>query len=424
MNEAAASPTKRQIFKVALASIVGSVIEQYDFLVTGVIAATIWGGIFFKLPGVAAVAAAIGVYGIGIIIRPVGAYIFGNIADRRGRRDALVYALVLMGVSTLLIGLTPTYDSIGVIAPVLLIVFRLLQFRRRVRHRLDMGSRTGGAFEVPRLLGCVGRVRDPDRAAAGFRLGDLRQIADDAGAFCCLGLAHLVRRGFPGGDRRPHHPDAHRGQLCVRTTQGGEQDSRTSRAPGLARNAADHPAHLAGERNVRRCFLPLLRIWHRLHEGGRLHRIGTRDDRVDRRGLHAGIHDHRFAARRHHQPPDDPVDCRQRVPDLRYPVFLPYQHGQLPPRDDRRDHRLRLRVRLRLRRDPDPLYGEFSAPLSRPGRERGLSNRTGLRRRADPNSRRAYPASLRHSQGLYLYRASGDGLRRAGDPRDYRRAGD
>jgi MFS family permease len=92
-----------------------------------VIAATIWGGIFFKLPGVAAIAAAIGVYGIGILIRPVGAYIFGNIADRRGRKDALVYALVLMGVSTLLIGLTPTYDSIGLIAPCLLIFFRLLQ---------------------------------------------------------------------------------------------------------------------------------------------------------------------------------------------------------------------------------------------------------------------------------------------------------
>jgi MFS family permease len=127
MNVAAASPSKWQIFKVALASIVGSVIEQYDFLVTGVIAATIWGGVFFKLPGVAAVSAAIGVYGIGIIIRPVGAYIFGNIADRRGRKDALVYALVLMGVSTLLIGLTPAYDSIGIAAPVLLIVFRLIQ---------------------------------------------------------------------------------------------------------------------------------------------------------------------------------------------------------------------------------------------------------------------------------------------------------
>jgi hypothetical protein len=68
MIEAAASPTNRQIYKVALASIIGSVIEQYDFLVTGVMAATVWGGIFFKLPSLAAIAAAIGVYGIGIVI--------------------------------------------------------------------------------------------------------------------------------------------------------------------------------------------------------------------------------------------------------------------------------------------------------------------------------------------------------------------
>jgi hypothetical protein len=86
----AATPTTAQIYKVALASIIGSVIEQYDFLVTGVIAATVWGGIFFKLPGLAAVAAAIGVYGLGIIIRPVGAFIFGHIADRYGRKDAMV----------------------------------------------------------------------------------------------------------------------------------------------------------------------------------------------------------------------------------------------------------------------------------------------------------------------------------------------
>ncbi len=122
-----ATPTTAQIYKVALASIIGSVIEQYDFLVTGVIAATVWGGIFFKLPGLAAVAAAIGVYGLGIIIRPVGAFIFGQIADTYGRKDAMVYALVLMGVATLLIGLTPTYDSIGIAAPILLIIFRLCQ---------------------------------------------------------------------------------------------------------------------------------------------------------------------------------------------------------------------------------------------------------------------------------------------------------
>jgi MFS family permease len=121
------SPTVGQIYKVALASIVGSVIEQYDFLVTGIIAATVWGDVFFKLPNLAAIAAAITVYGLGIIVRPVGALIFGQIADRHGRKDALVYALVLMGASTLLIGFTPSYESIGIAAPVLLIAFRIVQ---------------------------------------------------------------------------------------------------------------------------------------------------------------------------------------------------------------------------------------------------------------------------------------------------------
>ena len=122
-----AGPSRAQIYKVALASIVGSIIEQYDFLVTGVIAATVWSGVFFNLPRLAAAAAAISVYGIGIIIRPIGAYVFGHLADRHGRKDALVYALWLMGISTLLIGLTPSYDTVGVVAPVLLIIFRLVQ---------------------------------------------------------------------------------------------------------------------------------------------------------------------------------------------------------------------------------------------------------------------------------------------------------
>ena len=120
-------PDGTQIYKVAVASIIGSIIEQYDFLITGVIAATIWGDVFFKLPKLAAAAAAISIYGIRIIIRPIGAYLFGHLADRYGRKDALVYALVLMGISTLLIGLTPSYDRVGVIAPILLILFRLVQ---------------------------------------------------------------------------------------------------------------------------------------------------------------------------------------------------------------------------------------------------------------------------------------------------------
>jgi MFS family permease len=164
------TPTTGQIYKVALASIVGSVIEQYDFLITGIIAATVWGGIFFKLPGLAAVAAAIGVYGLGIIIRPVGAFIFGNFADRYGRKDAMVYALVLMGLSTLAIGLTPVYDSIGVIAPVLLIIFRLFQGisfgaefgtastwvveqAARSKYRAFWGAWVGFAIPIGLLLG-------------------------------------------------------------------------------------------------------------------------------------------------------------------------------------------------------------------------------------------------------------------------------
>jgi MFS family permease len=163
-------PDTRQIYRVALASIIGSVIEQYDYLVTGVIAATVWGGIFFKLPGLAAVAAAIGVYGFGIIIRPIGAFIFGHIADRMGRKTALVYALVLMGLSTLAIGLTPTYDMIGVAAPVLLLVFRFIQGisfgaefgtastwvveqAARSKHRAFWGAWVGFAIPIGLLLG-------------------------------------------------------------------------------------------------------------------------------------------------------------------------------------------------------------------------------------------------------------------------------
>ena len=170
MNDRTDVPTEQQIRKVALASIIGSVIEQYDFLVTGVIAATVWGGIFFKLPGLAAIAAAIGVYGLGIVIRPLGAFIFGNIADRRGRKDAMVYALILMGVSTLLIGLTPTYDSIGAVAPALLIIFRLAQGisfgaefgtastwvveqAAKSRHRAFWGAWVGFAIPIGLLLG-------------------------------------------------------------------------------------------------------------------------------------------------------------------------------------------------------------------------------------------------------------------------------
>ena len=300
MNNAAATPTVSQIYKVALAAIIGSVIEQYDFLVTGVIAATVWGGVFFKLPGLAAVAAAISVYGLGIIIRPVGAYIFGNIADVYGRKDAMVYALVLMGVATLCIGLTPSYDSIGVIAPVLLIVFRLLQGisfgaefgtastwvveqAARSKYRAFWGAWVGFAIPIGLLLGFgsvifVKSLMTPeDFKSWGWRI------------FFIVGfLVAIVGLIIRTRTMDSFVFEQHKAQIAI---------LEISRQSGVARNAVDHPAHLAGERDVRRRVLPLLRVRHRLHEGGRLFRKPARGDRAHRRGFHASVHDHRLVSR-------------------------------------------------------------------------------------------------------------------------------
>ncbi len=179
------APSRDAIRRVALASIIGSVIEQYDFLVTGIVAATVWGGVFFKLPELAAIAAAIAVYGLGIVIRPVGAFIFGNIADRYGRKDAMVWALLLMGVSTLFIGLTPSYDSIGTAAPILLIVFRLAQ-----------GISFGAEFGTASTWVVEQAAKSPDRAFWGAWVG----FAIPIGLLLGFGSVLIVRSNMAPAD--------------------------------------------------------------------------------------------------------------------------------------------------------------------------------------------------------------------------------
>ncbi len=164
------APSGKKIAKVAAGSIIGSVIEQYDFLVTGIIAATVWGTVFFRTSLLAGIAAALAVYGLGIVIRPVGAYIFGHIADRHGRKNALVYALTLMGVATLLIAITPGYAVLGALAVVFLLIFRILQgisfgaefgtastwvveYAAKSKHRAFWGAWTGFAIPFGLLLG-------------------------------------------------------------------------------------------------------------------------------------------------------------------------------------------------------------------------------------------------------------------------------
>jgi MFS family permease len=112
----------------ALASWIGSALEYYDFFIYGTAAALVFGKIFFpsvdpKLGTIAAFAT----FGVGYIARPVGAFFMGHVGDRFGRKKILTFTLLLMGLSTFLIGVLPTYGQVGTAAPVLLVVLRLLQ---------------------------------------------------------------------------------------------------------------------------------------------------------------------------------------------------------------------------------------------------------------------------------------------------------
>ncbi|MEU0941800.1 MFS transporter [Streptomyces canus] len=125
--------------RLAAASLAGTAIEFYDFFVYGTAAALILGPLFFPtFSPLAGTLAAFGTFGVGFVARPLGSVLFGHIGDRRGRRPVLVGSLLLTGAATVAVGCVPTYDTIGVAAPVLLLVLRFLQ-------GLGLGGEWGGA---------------------------------------------------------------------------------------------------------------------------------------------------------------------------------------------------------------------------------------------------------------------------------------
>ncbi|MCW2609560.1 MAG: hypothetical protein QOC93_1525 [Actinomycetota bacterium] len=119
---------RRHRRRAVVAATVGTAIEWYDFFLYGTAAALVFPALFF--PGsspFAGVLAAFGTQFVGFAARPIGAAIFGHFGDRVGRKATLVTTLVMMGISTFLIGLLPGFDAIGVAAPVLLILLRIVQ---------------------------------------------------------------------------------------------------------------------------------------------------------------------------------------------------------------------------------------------------------------------------------------------------------
>ena len=114
--------------RVLMASAVGSALEWYDFFLYGTASALVFSELFFpKLDPNMGILASFATFGVGFFARPFGGLVFGHLGDKIGRKPILVFTLLLVGGGTFLIGLLPTYDSIGIWAPILLVVLRLVQ---------------------------------------------------------------------------------------------------------------------------------------------------------------------------------------------------------------------------------------------------------------------------------------------------------
>lgn len=121
-------PRKHQSSKAAASAWIGSALEYYDFFIYATAASLIFPQMFFpsENPRVAIVAS-LATYGVGYVARPIGAFVLGHWGDTYGRKNVLLLCMFLMGFSTVAVGLLPTYAQIGILAPILLVILRLVQ---------------------------------------------------------------------------------------------------------------------------------------------------------------------------------------------------------------------------------------------------------------------------------------------------------
>lgn len=129
----------KTLSRVALASVIGTTVEWYDFFLYGVIAGIVLNKLYFPTSDpLVSTLLAYTTFLVGFVARPLGGIVFGHFGDRVGRKSMLVVTLVIMGVATAAIGLVPTYEQIGIWAPILLLVLRILQ-------GIGLGGEWGGS---------------------------------------------------------------------------------------------------------------------------------------------------------------------------------------------------------------------------------------------------------------------------------------
>ena len=119
---------KKQSRAAAASGWIGSALEYYDFFIYATAASLVFPQLFFpSTDPTVAIVASLATYGVGYVARPIGAFVLGHLGDTHGRKNVLLICMFLMGVSTMLVGLLPTYAQVGALAPVLLVVLRLVQ---------------------------------------------------------------------------------------------------------------------------------------------------------------------------------------------------------------------------------------------------------------------------------------------------------
>ncbi|AKS33737.1 hypothetical protein AFA91_19640 [Mycolicibacterium goodii] len=167
-------PDPRTQRKVLAAGMIGTLIEYFDFLVYATVSGLVFGKLFFPTDNeFVGAMLAISTFAVGFLVRPIGGIVFGHIGDRYGRRRVLSITITMMGIATALIGVLPTYSTIGIAAPIILVILRITQ-------GLGVGGEYGAASTMV--------IEHADQTGRRGLFGGLNASAGSSGFLLATGL--------------------------------------------------------------------------------------------------------------------------------------------------------------------------------------------------------------------------------------------